>query len=80
MDVTDVFFSGSGGNAVSLRPEFKLSSDRQFIDKIADIQFLLRLRYAGPVFRHDENQRVFINITDNSLPYFERTPSYLRLP
>ena len=58
MDVTDVFFSGSGGNALSLRPEFKLSSVRQFIDKIADIQFLLRLQYAGPVFRHDENQRV----------------------
>ena len=45
-------FIDSGGNQVSLRPEFTASTIRMFIDKGTNTPVPIRWQYSGPVFRY----------------------------
>ena len=47
-------FVGPGGHRVSLRPEFTSSVIRHFIQERQGLTTPVRWRYAGPVFRHEQ--------------------------
>lgn len=48
-------FIDSGGNQVSLRPEFTASTIRMFIDKGTNTPVPIRWQYSGPVFRFSDS-------------------------
>ena len=48
-------FTDQGGNRVSLRPEYTASILRYYLEQSAPGPFPVRVQYAGPVFRHQED-------------------------
>ena len=48
-------FTDPGGNQVSLRPEYTASILRYYLEGNADESLPMRVQYAGPVFRYEED-------------------------
>ena len=48
-------FSDQGGNRVSLRPEYTASILRHYLEQSEPSPLPVRVQYAGPVFRHQED-------------------------
>ena len=56
-------FTDQGGNQVSLRPEYTASILRYYMEQPNSGLLSMRVQYAGPVFRHEEDSNVYCQFT-----------------
>ena len=56
-------FTDQGGNQVSLRPEYTASILRYYMEQPNSGLLPMRVQYAGPVFRHEEDSNVYRQFT-----------------
>ena len=56
-------FTDPGGNQVSLRPEYTASIVRHYLEKGAGESLPVRIQYAGPVFRYEDDTSTYRQFT-----------------